>query len=91
MLLAIMLELSIVIAAFQSGTVQFMPYIHSWKHTERIIAQQQAVIFDGKATRIGRHCIVASRLDGNGLTDSSQVHYVHCLLGNAIKTMYVIM
>ena len=28
-------------------------------------------------------------LDGNSLTDSSQVHYVHCLLGDAIKTMFV--
>ena len=29
-------------------------------------------------------------LDENSL-NSSQVHYVHCLLGDAIKTMYVTM
>ena len=49
------------------------------------IAQQQAIIFDGKAIGIGGHCIVASGLEGKerwieAVTDSSQVHYVHCLL-----------
>ena len=55
------------------------------------IAQQQAIIFDGKAIGIGGHCIVASGLEGKerwieAVTDSSQVHYVHCLLwDDAIK------
>ena len=43
------------------------------------IAQQQAIILDGKAIGIGGHCIIAANA-WNSLIDSSQVHYVHCLL-----------
>ena len=65
---------------------------------ERVIAQQQPIKFEGKIIRIGGHCIDASigwiRKNAgweNSLTDSTQVHYVHCLLGDAIKAMYVTM
>jgi len=67
------------------STAKVEQFIHSWKHNGG--AQQQPIIFDGKAIRIGGHSIVASKLgeralDGNSMTDSSQVH---CLLWDAIK------
>ena len=66
---------------FPSGSIQFLPV----ESTMEGIAQQQAIIFDGKAIGIGGDCIVASGLEGKerwigAVTDSSQVHYVHCLL-----------
>ena len=59
-LVAIMLEFSIAIAALQKWNSPGFA-LHSWKHNGGAIVQQQPCTFDGKAIRIGGRSIVARK------------------------------